>query len=107
MARCLKKEVKLLSQDIDICVIEPGAYHTGFNQVMIDSINIQSNSPFFDQESRIKNRLKFKFKLMEKKEINSIVTQIILAVEEKNPRFIYSAPLLQTIFKKLYLLLFY
>ena len=107
MARCLKKEVKLLSQDIDICVIEPGAYHTGFNQVMIDSINIPSNSPFFDQESRIKNRLKFKFKLMEKKRINSIVSQIILAVEENNPRFIYSAPLLQTIFKKLYLLLFY
>lgn len=54
MARCLRKELKLIDSDIDISVIEPGAYKTGFNQVMIDKVeeNISDKSPFYYKKSK-------------------------------------------------------
>ena len=36
----LKQELKYLNSNIKISLIEPGAYYTGFNQIMIDNKNI-------------------------------------------------------------------
>lgn len=108
MARCLRKELDIINSNISVSVIEPGAYATGFNEVMIDTIdlNIKENSPFFDSKEYVYNEVNNKFKLIEKKSINSIVYQVVKAVEDKNNKFIYSAPLSQRIIKKIYLLLF-
>lgn len=106
MAKCLRKELKYKNSNIQISVIEPGAYRTGFNQVMIDTINscINKNSYFYDVKNQVGFLLNLKFKLTEKKNLNSIVCQILKAVEDKNNRMFYSAPLFQNIFKKIYLL---
>jgi len=108
MARCLRKELNILECGIDISVIEPGAYYTGFNQVMVDKIlDMDSNSCFYTCRQKIYNQVKMKFDLIEKKNINSIVCQIIKAVEDRKNKFIYTAPLSQAIAKKIYALLFY
>lgn len=106
MAKCLRKEINCISSDIQISVVEPGAYKTGFNQVMIDTINscINKNSCFYGVKNQINFLLKLKFKLAEKKNLNSIVCQILRAVEDKNNKMFYSAPLFQNILKKIYLL---
>lgn len=108
MARCLRKELNIIDSNIDVSVIEPGAYKTGFNQVMIDKIysSIDNNSVFYNQKENIYSTVKLKFSIMEKKSLESIVCQIIRAVEDKNNKFIYSAPLSAKIMKKLYLCFF-
>lgn len=109
MARCLRKELKLINSDIEISVIEPGAYKTGFNQVMLDKAEevIDNKSPFFLKKIQILSILRLKFNIMEQRRLNSIVFQIIKCVEDKNTKFIYSAPVLQILLKKMYILLFY
>lgn len=39
MTMCLKEELSLISDNIKIKMIQPGFYHTGFNQVMLDNKN--------------------------------------------------------------------
>ena len=36
LTKTLQKEIKLLHKRIDIILVEPGMYHTGFNQVMFE-----------------------------------------------------------------------
>lgn len=109
MARVLKDEIKYLDRNIKISVVEPGAYKTGFNVVMIDSANdsIEEDSPFFDKKEEIYDILKLKFSLASLHSLKSIVTKIVLAVEEDNKKFIYSSPFIQRMVKKIYALLKY
>ncbi len=106
MASSLKKELEYLDLNIKVSVIEPGAYKTGFNDVMINRAydSIEKGSPFFGKKEKIMDILKLKFCLCEKKSLKSIVSKIVLAVES-NDKFIYSVPISQKIFKKLYFLL--
>lgn len=109
MARSLKKELKYLNKNIKISVVEPGAYKTGFNDVMIDSANdsIDEDSPFFNKKQEIYDMLKLKFLIASNSSLKKIVSKIVLAVEENNKKFIYSSPLSQKIFKKIYALFKY
>ena len=76
---------------------------------MIDSANdsIEEDSPFFDKKEEIYDILKLKFSIASLHSLKSIVTQIVLAVEEDNKKFIYSSPFIQMVFKKIYTLLKY
>lgn len=107
ITKALRKELKILGKKIDINLIIPGAYKTGFNQIMIDSVfnSIDNKSIFYNLKSKIYNMLNIKFNIIEKRKLESIVSQIILAVECDSNRFIYSAPLLQNMIKKVYLLI--
>lgn len=109
MARCLNKELRIIDSKIDISVIEPGAYKTGFNQVMIDKAydSISKNSIFFSKKEEIIGILRLKFNILEKKRLNSIVYKIIMCVEEEKNDFIYCAPFFQSLMKKVYSVLFY
>lgn len=109
MARCLRKELSLINSNIEVSVIQPGAYKTGFNQVMIDKAydSIRKDSCFYLEKDRYIDCLRFKFDLMEKRELNSIVYKIVECVESNNNKFIYSAPIFQTLMKKIYSFLFY
>jgi len=104
IAQTLKKEINMLDVDIDICLIEPGFYYTGFNQVMFEnkynSMNIDSY--FKSQIEIIRNREKFIYNFIEKKKLDSIVRQILLAIKNENGRFLYRAPFSQVVFAKLY-----
>lgn len=107
MTKILKKEIKKLNKNIDIVLIEPGLYHTGFNQVMLDNKyeSMSIDSFFKEQLDIIRKKENFLFSLLEKKSFNSIGNKIYSAVTCKEPNFIYRAPLLQSIGAKIYKIL--
>lgn len=104
MTECLKKELKLINSKVEICLIEPGLYHTGFNQVMLENKYdwMDINSYFSYLLDHIRTKETFLFHLMEKYELKSIVKKIIKAIKAKHPDFIYRAPISQVILAKGY-----
>lgn len=104
IAETLKKELGMLDDNIDVCLVLPGFYYTGFNQVMFEnkypSMNIDSY--FKAQIEAVRNRENFIHNFIEKRQLNSIVRQILYAVENNTGRFLYKAPFLQVVFVKLY-----
>lgn len=106
MTACLKKELKILNSKVKICLIEPGLYHTGFNQVMLDNkYEWMDNETFFKYHlEQIRKKENFIFSTFENYNYNSIVNKIIKAIKCKNPDFIYRAPFCQVVGAKLYCL---
>ena len=106
MATSLRRELKTLKSKVKVVLIEPGAYKTGFNQVMIDDIdkNMDIDSVFYNDKVKINKYLHKMFDLIEEKKVDSIVVKIIEAVESKNPKTKYRTPLLQRIMTRIYLI---
>ena len=104
MTRILKNEIKKLNKNIKVSLIEPGLYHTGFNQVMLDNKykNMDIDSFFKEQINLIRKKETFIFNLLEKKEFSSIGNKIYCAINSNNYKFIYRAPLFQSIGAKIY-----
>lgn len=100
----LKNELKLLDNNIIIKLIEPGFYHTGFNQVMLENkydwMNIESY--FENQINKIRERETVLISLIEKRNLNSIVNKIVKAIDNDDKKFKYTAPLYQYIAAKIY-----
>lgn len=104
IAEILKKEIDMLDVDIDVCLIEPGFYYTGFNQVMFDNkysaMNVDS---YFKKEiEHLRVRDSFIHNFIEKKHLDSIVRQIVASITDAHPRFIYRAPFSQVAIARLY-----
>ena len=107
MAECLHLELKKINYPIKIKLIEPGAYYTGYNQIMINNKEeYMQKSLYFNNivQKQIKNQNKL-FSIIEKKSLKSIVKQMTKAVESNSSKLKYRAPLLQTLGAKLYLIL--
>ncbi len=100
----LKNELKLLNTNIKVVLIEPGMYHTGFNQVMLENKYdwMQEKSYFKNELDFIRKKENLFFNLLEKNKLNTIVKKIEKAVVSENPKFIYRAPLVQVLGAKLY-----
>jgi short-subunit dehydrogenase len=105
----LKKELKLISKNIKISLIEPGAYKTGFNDVMLENkYKYLSKSIYFkDKESKIRKNESKLFRFIEQHNLKSIASKIEDAIMSDKPKFIYRAPFIQGLFKKIEILLFY
>ena len=107
MTETLNLEMKLLKAKIDICLIEPGLYQTGFNKLMLDKkydwMNIDSY--FKNQIEQIRKTENIVLILFEKKNLQSIVSKITKAITTKKPKFIYRTPLTGRIITKIYNLL--
>lgn len=103
-SECLNLELKLLSSDIDVCLIEPGLYNTGFNRMMLDKKYdyMDVNSYFENQVSLIRKSENVVLGLFEKRQLNSIVRQILKAITCEKPKRVYSAPLSQMVFAKMF-----
>lgn len=103
-ALILRKEITEINPNIKISVIEPGAYHTGFNQKMMKSKFewMDKNSYFYKIIEKIRNRENRSFELTEQKKLDSIINQIIKAIEDTNPKKIYTAPFYQAFFAKIF-----
>ncbi len=99
-ADVMRQEIKEISNKVFISVIEPGTYHTGFNQRVVATKYewLDNTSHFFKIINKIKNREDRLFKSFELQSTDSIVKKIVKAVEDEKPRLRYSAPWWQTLF---------
>ena len=101
LVRSLKLELKILGSNVDITLIEPGLYHTGFNNYVIDSK--YNNDKYFKDVKDILYNLEHAFLfLTEKNNLDSIVIQIVRAVEDKKLKRVYKAPFFQSLFVKIF-----
>lgn len=103
-ARTLFYESKLLSSKIDIVLVEPGLYETGFNKLAFDKKYefMDYNSFFNSQIEFIRNVDNIGLLLFEKRDLKSIVNKIYKAVTASNPHFRYSAPFSHNLFAKIF-----
>ena len=110
LAMTIKKELKDKNiKNITISLIEPGAYNTGFNRVMIDNKedNLKNTDLSSQEIYKINKKQRKLFNLIEKNSTESIVKKVSTEIEKKRPKFKIKAPLSQALFYKLYLLLFW
>lgn len=105
MARVLKNELKLITDDIKVKLIEPGIYNTGFNDVMIEN-KLLEESNYFSNLQDITLKQKKLFRLIGKDNLNSVVRVVVKSVLGNSNRFLYKTPFLQAIMSKLYIVLF-
>jgi short-subunit dehydrogenase len=93
-ADILRQELKYISNNIHVSVIEPGSYHTGYNQKMMAKKYewMGPDSYFWNVVDKIRKMEDFTFKATEYKSLDSIVAKIVKAVEAKRPRLRYVAP---------------
>jgi short-subunit dehydrogenase len=96
-AECLREELKLISKNIKVCVVEPGAYNTGFNQKNISKMFewMDEKSYFFNQIEKLRESQFKYFEILEKKSNSSIVNKIVSACESNSFKFRYVAPFWQ------------
>src|ERR1035437_2894750 len=99
-AEILRQELMMITKTVHISVVEPGTYHTGFNQdVMATKYTwMDESSYFYKIIDKIKEQEETTFKLLERKNNKSIVNKIVKAVESNNPRLRYTAPWWQALF---------
>lgn len=101
----MRKELLRRGSRVQISLIEPGAYHTGFNQWMIENCGEIPLDKEVDVQKRIRLQRNL-FALLEKYDLSSIVRKVVREVERSNPKFKIRAPFLQVIFTKFYLFFF-
>lgn len=103
IARSLYYESKLLKSQIDIVLIEPGLYKTGFNKLAFDKkYEFMDNDSFFKSQieliRKVENAYLF---LFERRKLKSIANKIYEAITIDNPKFRYSAPFSHNLFSKI------
>lgn len=103
LTNCLRKEIKMLTDNVKIVLIEPGIYKTGFNKVMIDNKIDSSTSLFLPYKKDILDDENLLLGIIGRKKLDSISKKIIKAVEDKYPKKIYRAPFFQNLFIKFYI----
>ncbi len=93
-ADILRQELKYITKNIHVSVIEPGSYHTGYNQQMMAKKYewMGPFSYFWNVTDKIKKMEEFTFKATEYKSLDSIVAKIVKAVEANKPKLRYVAP---------------
>lgn len=94
-ATCLRQEMKILkNSSIQVCMIEPGAYATGFNKENNEKMYswMQKNSYFYPQLSLLHKWQERLWNLIEIKPYVSIVKQYIKVVEKSHVKLRYTAP---------------
>lgn len=99
-AACLRNEAKIMKNaKLEIGIIEPGAYATGFNKENNEKKYkwMKKNSYFCDIVKDIEYYEKNAWDFIEVKPYDSIIRKYIRAVEDKKLRHRYSAPWWQTI----------
>lgn len=102
LANTLRLECLYQGLDIEVSTILPGAYYTGFNQVMIDN---KDKSDFVMRDKAF-NMTKYQhllFNLLEKKDLTNFSKKISKEITKKHLKRIISLPYAQFVFTKLYL----
>lgn len=103
MSLIMHYESMLLSANIDIVLVEPGLYRTGFNKLAFDKKYefMDYNSFFASQMELIRKSENVYLWLFERRNLTSICNKIYKAITVKKPHFRYSAPLSHDLFAKI------
>ena len=93
-AESLRNEIHRVRKKVHVCLIEPGGYHTGFNQRNIARKYewMKSDSVFQPIMETIRKEEERQFRFVEVRAVDSIVKKIVRASEARKPRLRYSAP---------------
>lgn len=104
LSTTLKNELKLITNNISIKLIEPGLYYTGFNQLMAENKYdwMVEKSYFKNIIPKIQAKERLMFNILEKQKLDSIVDEMVNAIKDNNDKFIYNAPTSQVIGTKIY-----
>lgn len=104
LTKTIKKELEYLRSDIQISLIEPGAYKTGFNQYIIENKDkyLETSNKIYRSIPSINKIQRNMFVLIEKKNYNSLIKKIIKEIEKPNPKFLIRAPFSQKIVTNVY-----
>lgn len=103
LAKTLRLELQYLKSNVQLSLIEPGAYHTGFNQVMIDNKSkyLEVDNKIYHQISSVNRLQRNLFAMLEKKEITGLVKKIVAEIEKDKSKFLIRVPWIQGFFAKL------
>jgi short-subunit dehydrogenase len=90
----MRQEIHRVRKNVHISLVEPGGFHTGFNQLNISKKYkwMGENSIFYPILDKIKKEETRQFNFTESKTTKSIVRKIVRASEARKPRLRYSAP---------------
>lgn len=90
----LRQELSKIDSNVHVVLVEPGSYHTGFNQENIAKKYewMGETSYFYQTIDRIRSDEERYFRLLEVRSTDSIVRKIVRAAEARKPRFRYVAP---------------
>jgi len=90
----LRGELGQISSGVQVSLVEPGAYHTGFNQKMMAKkfLQMDMSSYFFGLKEKLRRAEEKRFGFMEVKDSGSLVAKIVEAAEAKRPKLRYQAP---------------
>lgn len=103
MVKIMQKEAKKLDFPLEIVLVEPGLYHTGFNNRMFLGPFDEMKSPYFQkQKKKIEQEEQRLLKLFERKSKKTIARQIYHAITDQYPKAVYRAPFFQSIGAKFY-----
>lgn len=108
LVKTLQLELKSRKSSISISLIEPGAYHTGFNQVMIDNkiLFTKKSSKIYQYVPSMNRIQRNMFALIEKKDTSSLIRKVVKEIESDSPKFKIRRPILQGFIAKITLLFY-
>lgn len=103
MSLIMHYESMLLASKIDVVLVEPGLYRTGFNKLAFDKkYDFMDYNSFFDKQIELIRKSENVYLwLFERRKLNSIVNKIYTAITISKPKFRYSAPISHDLFAKI------
>ncbi len=104
LANTLRLELAYQKVDVKVSLILPGAYRTGFNDLMIENKALD-NYILKEKALNMTKYQKILFSLIEEFDYSSLVKNIVREIEKDNPSFIISSPIIGKIFAKIYILI--
>ncbi len=104
LANTLRLELLYQKINVSISLILPGAYYTGFNDLMINNKGFDEYI-LKDKAIAMSKYQKIMFSLLEVVDYSKLVKEVVREIERDKPKFIISRPKIEKILVKVYILI--